>query len=76
MLTAILPHSRDEPAGDLDRKTPDPEFSVLARSPISVENSLRNVNGSTCSEMMMWEREARPASTTMIGPPRPRWCFA
>jgi hypothetical protein len=45
-------------------KTPDPEFPVLATSPINVENVVRNVKGSNCGETM-WDCEARRASTTM-----------
>jgi hypothetical protein len=45
-----------------------PEFPVVATSPTSVKNLLRSVNGSTCGETI-WDREARPASTTMTGSP-------
>ena len=49
-------------------KTPDPEFPVVATSPIRVENLCRNVNCSTCGATM-WDRVACSASTTMTGSP-------
>src|SRR5262249_5029428 len=49
-------------------KTPDPEFPVVATSPIRVENLPRNVKDSTRGETM-WDRAALTASTTMTGSP-------
>src|SRR5438874_7202279 len=49
-------------------KTPDPEFPVVATSPISVENLVRDVKARTCGETM-WDRVARTTSTTMTGSP-------
>src|SRR5262249_48977723 len=49
-------------------KTPDPEFPVVATSPISVENLIRDVKDRTCGETM-WERVALAASTTITGSP-------
>src|SRR3954452_13440288 len=48
--------------------TPDPEFPVVATSPIRVENFLRHSEEMTCGATM-WDRAARSASTTMTSSP-------